>query len=118
MPETLMVAVGVPGEDIDGVADAGRVQVFGAASNPVTPTGVELMRSSSAMPGTPQRQELIGADLGASADTLYVASPYWAGGTVYGYRWSQLPQIRVPAIILKAGAGGIPAGTAFGAGIS
>jgi hypothetical protein len=114
---TLQVAVGIPGEDIDGVADAGRVQVFGAATNPLAPTGGDLRRGSAAMPGALRAQELIGANIGASAERLYVASPFQAG-TVFAYRWSDLAAgNRAPAVTYTAGQGGIPAGAAFGVGL-
>jgi hypothetical protein len=116
-PQTLLVAVGAPGQDLPGAPDAGQVSVFGAAADPVTPTNVDLDRRAEALPGSPVAQELIGSYLGASATQLFVAAPY-SGGTVYGLSWAELAEGRMtPATTLTAGTGGIAAGVAFGAAI-
>lgn len=116
-PQTLLVAVGAPGEDLPGAPDAGQVSVFGAAADPVTPTNVDLDRRAQALPGSPVAQELIGSYLGGSATQLFVAAPY-SGGTVYGLSWAELAEGRMtPATTLTAGTGGIAAGVAFGAAI-
>jgi hypothetical protein len=108
-PQTLLVAVGAPGQDLGGTPDAGQVSVFGASD-------VELDRRPGALPGSPIAQELIGSYLGSSATRLFVAAPY--SGTVYGLSWAELAEGRTtPDTTLTAGAGGIAAGVAFGAAI-
>jgi hypothetical protein len=115
--QTLMAAAGAPGEDLGGVADAGQVSVFGAASDPVVPSNVDLDRRAGAIPGTGGERELIGAWLGASPTRLYVGSPY-RDDTVYGFGWSDLAQGgTAPAVVVTAGAGGVPAGRAFGTAV-
>ena len=116
-PQTLLVAVGAPGEDLAGTPDAGQVSVFGAAADPVLPLDVDLDRRAGALPGSPVEQELIGSHLGGSATRLFVAAPY-SGGTVYGLSWAELAEGRMtPATTLTAGADGIATGAAFGAAI-
>ncbi|MEV7628596.1 DNRLRE domain-containing protein [Actinoplanes sp. NPDC089786] len=85
---TLQAAVGVPGEDLSGVADAGLINVFGAATDPVTPSGLMVQRSSTSLPGSPADGELLGAYLGSSGGRLWVASP--RQNQLHGVLWADL----------------------------
>ncbi|BCL14613.1 hypothetical protein GCM10017556_23520 [Micromonospora sagamiensis] len=117
-PQTLLVAVAAPGQDLDGAADAGIVQVFGAAANPVT-SSVLLRRGGGVLPGSPAGQELLGLGLGATRNHLYLGSPY-GDDTVYALAWSDLAAgTTTPVRQWQPGVGGIPAATAaFGAAVS
>ena len=116
-PQTLLVAVAAPGQDLAGASDAGNVSVFGAAATTV-PGSAVVQRSAAGLPGSPTAQELIGLAMGGSAEHLYVASPY-GDPAVYALSWSDLAAGTVsPAQIWRPGDGGVPAGeTAFGAAI-
>ena len=71
------IAAGAPGVDRDGVTDAGTVFTFPAAAAAVTPS--ELAHGASG-------QQVIGAYLGSSDQSLYVADPQ--GGAVTAYPWT------------------------------
>jgi hypothetical protein len=73
---TPLLAVGAPGVDRDGSADAGTVFTFPAAAAPAAPA--ELVSGQSG-------QQLTGAYLGSSGASLYVADP--RAGTVTAYPW-------------------------------
>ena len=89
--QTLLVAVGVPGEDLVGntAVDAGAVHVFGGGSATVT-GDVFLEREGGPIPGAPAANELIGIALAATPDALLVAAPYQAQKAVYEFPWSSL----------------------------
>ncbi|MEQ4304114.1 DNRLRE domain-containing protein [Plantactinospora sp. B6F1] len=48
--ETLLAAVGAPGQDVAGAADAGLVQIFGGAASPST--GSLLLQRGDTLPGS------------------------------------------------------------------
>jgi hypothetical protein len=116
-PQTLLVAVAAPGQDLAGAVDAGTVQVFGAAANPIT-SSVLLQRGDTALPGSPLGRELLGLGLGATRQHLYLASPY-GDGAVYALAWSDLAAgSTTPIKVWRPGEGGLPADeVAFGAAI-
>lgn len=117
-PQTVQLAVGSPGEDIDGIADAGTVSVFAGASTPVVPAELTVARRAGSLPQGPGTQELLGGYLGVSRTNLYVASPYRGGGTVFAIPWTGLAaQQAGPTRTITAGSGGVPAGVSFGAAI-
>jgi hypothetical protein len=94
---TLQAAVGTPGEDLDGIADAGLISVFGAATDPVTPSGLTVLRGSASLPGAPTDGELLGAYLASSGGRLWVPSP--RTGQLFGVLWSELAAgKRTPAV--------------------
>ena len=116
--QTVQLAVGSPGEDIDGVADAGTVSVLGGAVTPVVPSNLTVARREGSLPKGPGTQELLGAYLGVSRTNLYVASPYRDGGSVFVIPSASLAQQQAaPARTLTAGAAGIPTGVSFGAAV-
>jgi hypothetical protein len=110
---TVLVAVGSPGEDLGGVADAGTVHVFAGGTTTVTDTSVH--RQSGGLPGTPGDRELVGAWLGGDGQYLLVPSPY-GSRAVYAVPWSALTTgSGVPTVTYQPGSNGLPAGAvAFG----
>ncbi|WP_433042742.1 DNRLRE domain-containing protein [Dactylosporangium sp. CS-033363] len=86
--QTLLVAVGTPGEDLSGADDAGEVRVFAAG----TTSGLAdttVYRKSGSLPHGPGRIELIGSALGSTPAELLVSSPY-SIRAVYAIPWSAL----------------------------
>lgn len=115
--DTMFLAVGAPGADAGDVLDAGRVLVIPALADPIgTPTTIQ--RDAASLPGSAVTQELIGVSLGATAQQLYVGTPY-RDPAVYGFAWSSLADgVTSPSTTWQPGQGGIPSdGTAFGAAI-
>ncbi|PRY28233.1 FG-GAP repeat protein [Pseudosporangium ferrugineum] len=116
--QTVQLAVGAPGEDLDGTADAGTVSVIAGATTPVVPTNLTVARRDGSLPKSPGTQELLGAYLGVSRTNLYVSSPYRDGGTVFAIPWAGLAEQQAgPARTISAGTAGFPAGVSFGAAI-
>jgi hypothetical protein len=111
-PATVQVAVGSPGRDLGGI-DAGEVHVFaGGTASP--PSDVELYRGDGSLPGSPIKQELTGAWLGANPAGLLVASPYGTR-SVSVFPWPALAAgSAAPSTTYQAGAGGLPSGSAPG----
>jgi hypothetical protein len=109
---TLTGVAGIPGKDVNGLTDAGALAVFPATPTSATP--VTLTRDSAGLPGTPAKQELIGAYLGTSPAQLYVGSP--ARQTVQAVSWSSLANGSPTAgATWTTGVNGLPAGVTFGA---
>ncbi|GAA1406929.1 hypothetical protein GCM10009662_39660 [Catellatospora coxensis] len=107
---TLQVAVGVPGEDLGTVLDAGSIRVFAGGVGTITSDVVVERAATANLPGTPGVRELVGLSMGASATELYVSSPY-ANRAVWALPWSSLAVGTVAVSATWApGAGGIPAG--------
>ncbi|GAA1394201.1 hypothetical protein GCM10009662_04050 [Catellatospora coxensis] len=113
--QTLLIAVGAPGEDISGqVVDAGNIHVFAAGTaTPASDTLVE--RAAGKLPSSSGPRELLGYGMGASQAELFVSSPYHNQG-VWALPWSALAAgSAAPAQSWQPGAAGIPAGAvAFG----
>lgn len=115
--QTLFLAVGMPGKDRGDAVDAGMVKVFSAAANAAgSPTIVE--RSDASLPGPAADGEMLGVALGASAQHLYLASPY-RDRAVYAVPWTALAAGTAgPTSVWRAGDGGFPAdAVAFGTAI-
>ncbi|MBQ1040648.1 integrin alpha [Micromonospora sp. C81] len=112
--QTLLIAVGAPGEDYGAVIDAGNVHVFAAGTaSPTADTLIE--RAAGKLPGSPGKRELLGFGGGGSASALYVSSPY-ANRAVWTLPWSALAAgSAAPARTWQPGMNGAPAGAvAFG----
>lgn len=62
------LAVGVPGEDIDGAADAGAIVVLRGGSNGLTTSGSVGISQKGPVPGSAERNDRFGAAL-AAGDT-------------------------------------------------
>ncbi|MEU2063832.1 S8 family serine peptidase [Streptomyces sp. NPDC013455] len=115
---TLVMAVGVPGEDIGTVADAGAVSVFGLRSAPgVTDRWIEA-GNGSGMPGTPGAGQSTGVSLHGTQAGLYIGMPYGPGayGSLYAMPWANVTGGTVqPVTTYAPGTGGLPAaGVRFG----
>ncbi|MFD0599469.1 hypothetical protein ACFQZ4_50030 [Catellatospora coxensis] len=114
--QTLLIAVGAPGEDTSGPGvDTGNIHVFAAGTaTPESDTLIE--RAAGKLPGSPAPRELLGLSMGASPSELFVASPYVNRG-VWAFRWSDLVAgTATPARSWVPGTGSVPAGAvAFGA---
>lgn len=114
---TLLLAVGIPGEDIGEIEDAGSVEVFSLLGAPgdhdvvVEPTGI--------LPGEHLEQEFLGTSVWASASALYVGMPYGTPdeGEVYAVPWANVVEGAAdPVTTWKPGSDGIATGSiAFGA---
>ncbi|MEV0394992.1 DNRLRE domain-containing protein [Polymorphospora rubra] len=115
--QTLFIAFGAPGVDLDGATDAGRVMVFPALA-PSIGTPVTISRTTSSLPGPAVGGELLGIALGATKQHLYVASPY-RERAVYAHTWTDIANnTATPAHVWRAGEAGLPAGgVAFGAAV-
>ncbi|MGW2564037.1 S1 family peptidase [Streptomyces sp. NPDC001514] len=116
----LVLAVGIPGEDVGTAADAGAVQTFYPFGAPGDNDHWIQAGDASGLGGTPTAGHAIGAGLGATATSLYVgvpnASPY---GAAYALPWSNATGGRTgtvgTATTHKPGQNGLPAaGGAFG----
>lgn len=117
--QNLLLAVGVPGEDLGAVADAGAVRVFSAVANPIPGNAAAERAAVGGLPGAPIAQELIGVSIGGDQSHLYVASPYQERA-VYALPWSALAAgSATPQHVWRAGEGGFPAAAvAFGAAVN
>lgn len=114
-PQTLLLAVGSPGEDLVSTADAGTVRVFAAAANPIA-SDVTVERGAASLPGAAIGQEFIGTALGGTSQYLYVGSPY-GDAAVFGFSWSGVAAGSAAVTqTWKPGLGGLPVEEiAFGA---
>ncbi|MFI6022978.1 S8 family serine peptidase [Streptomyces sp. NPDC051287] len=115
---SLLMAVGVPGEDIGTVADAGAVMVFGLRSAPgVTDRWIEA-GNPSGMPGTPSAAQSTGTSLYGTRSSLYIGMPYGPGayGSLYVMPWANVTGgTAQPVTTYAPGTGGLPAaGLRFG----
>ncbi|WP_175408053.1 trypsin-like serine protease [Streptomyces sp. TRM64462] len=121
---TVVLAVGIPGEALGSVTNAGAVQTFypfGAVG--ATDTWIEA-GNAPGLPGTPTSGHTVGNYLGGTAGNLYIGvpgqSPY---GAAYAMPWSNATGGRTGATgtvtTYKPGTNGMPAvggqfGRAFG----
>ncbi|MEU9219612.1 S8 family serine peptidase [Streptomyces sp. NPDC048376] len=115
---SLVMAVGVPGEDLGTVADAGAVMVFGLRSVPgVTDQWIEA-GNASGMPGAPAATQSAGTSLYGTQANLYIGMPYGPGthGSLYVMPWANVTGgTAQPVTTYAPGTGGLPAaGLRFG----
>lgn len=106
----LDVATGLPGEDFDGISNAGTVLVLRGSANGLTATGVKsFSQNSSGVPGAAEKADLFGAETalvdgnGDKKDGLVVGDP--AENANFGSVW-----------VFSATSGGITAGGSFSFG--
>ncbi|MFF1809050.1 FG-GAP-like repeat-containing protein [Streptomyces sp. NPDC058251] len=106
----LDVATGLPGEDFDGITDAGSVLVLRGSASGLTGTGAKsFSQNTRGVPGTAEKQDRFGAEtalLDANADKkdgLIVGDPAENAGN--GSLW-----------VFSAGSGGIGASGSFSFG--
>ncbi|BBH68005.1 hypothetical protein ACTI_46900 [Actinoplanes sp. OR16] len=110
--DTVIAAVGTPGEDFGAFADNGVIYVFPAAANPV-PVASQVHRG--AWPGnTTIAGELIGIGLGIDPVYLYLASSH-GSGSLMRFSWSSLVQGDVaPNVTWPAPSGQVAYGASIG----
>ncbi|PJE98296.1 esterase [Streptomyces carminius] len=117
---TVLLAVGIPGEDIEaaGAQDSGGVQIF-PLIGPPGDGEVWLEQDLFGLPGTPGTREYLGTSLWATQQQLYVGKPYGpqADRGVYGIPWPNLVSDGTGTVTARRpGEGGLPSGDrAFGA---
>jgi hypothetical protein len=115
---TMLLVVGVPGEDVAGAADVGYLQSFslvGAAGD----ADVVLRPGVAGIPGTEAEQDLRGLSFSASPNDLYLATPYSDAQAVHQVPWGNVTSAGTADVTTyQAGKGGIPAGAGFGAAVS
>jgi hypothetical protein len=106
----LDVATGLPGEDFDGLTDAGTVLVLRGSANGLTTTGIKsLSQNTSGVPGTAEKLDRFGAQTalvdanGDKKDGLVVGD--WAENANNGAVW-----------VFSATSGGITASGSFSFG--
>jgi hypothetical protein len=115
---TLHLAVGVPGEAIGTVANAGAVQTFSLLGAPGDSDFWIQAGNASGLPGTPGTNQYVGRSITATGTNLYIGMPY--GPTTYGAAyvlpWSNATGGTVASVTTyQPGAGGLPAaGSRFG----
>ncbi|MFJ7126586.1 FG-GAP repeat protein [Streptomyces sp. NPDC098101] len=112
-PNLIHLAVGVPGQDVDGVVDRGAVQIFTAYSAPGTSD--RLLEPGVEIPAPAGPRLYTGLNIGDGANGLYVGLPYGPpeGHAVHVYAW---PASRgattwrdTPSSTFRPGEGGLPA---------
>ncbi|MGA5424953.1 trypsin-like serine protease [Streptomyces lavendulocolor] len=118
--QNTLLAIGVPGEDIGTVADAGSITVvplIGAPGDSAT-----VVEAGNGMPGTPGASERAGTSIAAAGTHLYVGMPYGPAsyGSAYAVPWVNILSGGPAAAVFtyQPGQGGLPAaGVAFGTAV-
>ncbi|UGY94233.1 FG-GAP repeat protein [Streptomyces gobiensis] len=117
---TLLLAVGIPGEDLGTVQDTGSAQVFSLLGAPGD-SDVWIEKGMRGLPGEYGPHEYVGTSLLATPGQLYVAVPYGAADDhgVYGLPWQNVISDGNEAVTSwKPGEGGLPTTRiAFGAAV-
>ncbi|WP_258054516.1 S8 family serine peptidase [Streptomyces sp. Ru71] len=120
---TLVLAVGIPGEDVGTTADAGAVQTFYPFGAPGDTDFWLEAGNASGLAGTPTAGHAIGNYLGVTASRLYVGVPNSAPyGIAQAVPWSNATGGRTGATgtvtVYQPGQNGLPAaGGGFGSSI-
>ncbi|MER6461184.1 S1 family peptidase [Streptomyces sp. NPDC001288] len=118
---TLLLAVGVPGKDVDTATDAGVVQTFSLLGAPGDSDHWIQAGNERGLPGIPGASQRVGAFLNATGTHLWIGMPYGpaARGAVHGIPWSNaMGGTGATVITYQPGAGALPlTGKAFGMGI-
>ncbi|RPF21972.1 trypsin-like serine protease [Myceligenerans xiligouense] len=119
-PATMLLAVGVPDEDLESQPDTGAVQVFSLWGAPGD-RDRWIQAGSYGLPGTPGADERLGNVLTATGDHLYLGMPNGpsAYGAVHALPWANLAVgADLPVTSYQPGTGGLPAaGVSFGSAI-
>jgi hypothetical protein len=114
------VVVGVPGEDIDSVADAGFIQVFGDGTAAPGDGDVGLAQSDLGDPA--QAGDQFGAALAARYQALFVAAPddvTYSTGVVHLIGWDTVFGGGGADTVIAPGVDGVPSGAVrFGAALA
>lgn len=117
---TIRLAVGVPGRDVDGVADAGVVHVFKPLDADAGSADKIIKRGAGVLPGTPNARDFTGIALRSGTSLLYVGIPYskdpaTSKGVLYTVPWTDIDgTTNVGTKTFQPGVGGLSdIGTAF-----
>lgn len=117
---TIRLAVGVPGRDVDGLADAGVVHVFKPLDADPGSADMIIKRGSGVLPGTPHARDFTGIALRSGTSVLYIGIPYskdpaTSKGVLYTMPWTDIDgTTNVGTKTFQPGAGGLSdIGTAF-----
>ncbi|MGN9814474.1 trypsin-like serine protease [Streptomyces sp. SD11] len=112
-----LIVVGIPGEDIGSVADAGSVAVFTPIGAPGD-SEVVVEPGKAGLPGTSGAGQVLGAHIAASGTHLYLGMPKGPGqfGSAYALPWANVTDAATGTVTTYApGTDGLPAaGVAFG----
>ncbi|MFF3406592.1 S8 family serine peptidase [Streptomyces sp. NPDC002742] len=115
---SLLMAVGVPGEDIGTIADAGAVSVFPLIGAPGDNDRWIEAGNATGMPGTPGAAQNVGTSLYGTPTHLYIGMPYGPGanGALYAMPWANATGgTAQPVTTYAPGTGGLAAnGLRFG----
>ena len=118
--ESMLLAVGVPDENLGTAADSGAVQVFSLLGVPGDHDRW-LQAGRYGIPGAPGSDERLGSVLTATGDHLAVGMPDGpsAYGAAYTIPWANLSSgADLPVASYRPGSGGLPAaGVSFGSAI-
>ncbi|WP_267241709.1 S1 family peptidase [Streptomyces sp. PR69] len=121
---TMALAVGIPGEDLGSVVNAGAVQTFGLFGPVGETDSWAEAGNASGLPGAPGAGQVVGRYMQATGTHLYVGMPYKAYqyGAVHVLPWGNVTAGRLgdkgAAVTYQPGQGGLPAaGVAFGRAI-
>ncbi|MER7819805.1 S1 family peptidase [Streptomyces sp. NPDC096153] len=114
---TVLLSIGVPGEDIGTVKDAGSIRVVPLIGSPGA-SEVVVEAGKAGLPGTAGTSHAVGNHLTAAATHLYVGMPVGpnARGALHALPWASLVDgASEPVVSYQPGAGGLPAaGDEFG----
>ncbi|AUH38857.1 S1 family peptidase [Streptomyces sp. CMB-StM0423] len=116
--DNLALAVGAPGEDLDGVANAGAVQTFAPLWSPGD-SDRWIQAGSAGLPGSLGANQQVGSNIQGTGRNLYVGMPYGPSpyGAMHALPW---PNVRgwpdtSSVTSHEPGKNGLPAvGTRFG----
>lgn len=118
---TLLLAVGVPGKDIDTATDAGIVQTFSLLGAPGDSDHWIQAGNERGLPGTPGASQKVGQYLNATGTHLWIGMPYGPAerGAVHGIPWSNaMGGTGATVTTYQPGVGGLPlTGKYFGMAI-
>ncbi|MEU3701424.1 trypsin-like serine protease [Streptomyces anulatus] len=118
---SMLLAVGIPGENEGTAVDSGAVQTFSLLGAPGLTDRWIVPGAAPGLPGVPGANQLLGTSITATATDLYIGMPNGPGarGAAHLMPWSNVTGGAVaPVTSYEPGKGGLPAvGKAFGAAI-
>ncbi|MFJ6011533.1 FG-GAP repeat protein [Streptomyces sp. NPDC092952] len=93
--DTVRLIVGIPGRDVDGVKDAGVIQLFKPLDSDIGAADKIIKRGSDILPGKPNPRDFTGISLRSGSVTLYVGVPYskdpaTSKGVLYTMPWTDV----------------------------
>lgn len=117
---TVRLVVGIPGRDVDGVKDAGVIQVFNPLDSAIGTADKIIKRGSSVLPGNPTARDFTGISVRSGTVTLYIGVPYskdaaTSKGVLYTMPWTDIDGTTTGGTkTFQPGSGGISdIGTSF-----